>query len=259
LAKNTYDSSTAVAFWGARERDLASLDSWREVLTPYLQEADPLPILDLGAGTGTFAWALTAWFDRSVVAVEPSAPMRQIAQQRTPNPRVAYVGGQAEHLPFGGRAFGAAWLSTVIHHLPDMSRCAGELSRVLRPGSPVLIRNAFAGRLDRINLFQYFPAAKRVAMSFPTVEETVQAFGSLGFAFDALRPVPQVSASSLSEFCHRLPTLYRADTTMKALTQAEFHAGLQLVEDDIAAGNGATSVVDWLDLLVLRNSETNVA
>jgi ubiquinone/menaquinone biosynthesis C-methylase UbiE len=46
---------------------------------------------------------------------------------------VAYVGGEAERLPLRDDSCAAAWLSTVIHHVGDLSGCAQELRRVLEP------------------------------------------------------------------------------------------------------------------------------
>jgi hypothetical protein len=47
----------------------------------------------------------------------------------------------------------------VVHHIADLGVAARELRRVLRPGAPVLIRSAFAGRPEGIRLFRYFPEA----------------------------------------------------------------------------------------------------
>jgi SAM-dependent methyltransferase len=55
-------------------------------------------VLDLGAGTGTWATALADWFDISVVAVEPSAAMR--ARSACP----VMIGGDALALPPPGSA-----------------------------------------------------------------------------------------------------------------------------------------------------------
>ena len=41
--------------------------------------------------------------------------------------------GDIEHLPFADGRFDGALLSGVVHHLPDPSRCAAEVFRVLRP------------------------------------------------------------------------------------------------------------------------------
>ena len=119
----------------------------------HLAPRPGMRVLDLGAGTGTWATALASWYGIGVVAVEPSAAMR--ARSRCE----AMLGGHATALPLAPATMDGAWLSTVIHHLPDLPAAAGELRRVLRPGAPVLIRNAFPGRHHGIGLFRYWPEA----------------------------------------------------------------------------------------------------
>ena len=172
-----------------RTMPLDALEQWRAALAAYLPPASGQPVLDLGAGTGLFATALATWFEVGVVGVEPSEGMRRHARQARSHPGVAYVGGEAERLPLRDRCCGGAWLSTVIHHIGDLARCALELCRVLEPDGRVLVRSCFPGRHERITLFRFFPGARRVAETFPTVEATVEAFATAGFACQALRPV----------------------------------------------------------------------
>jgi ubiquinone/menaquinone biosynthesis C-methylase UbiE len=150
-----------------RAMPLDALEQWRAALAAYLPPASGLPVLDLGAGTGLFATALATWFEVRVVGVEPSEGMRRHARQARSHPGVAYVGGEAERLPLRDHCCGGAWLSTVIHHIGDLARCALELRRVLEPDGRVLVRSCFPGRHERITLFRFFPGARRVAETFP--------------------------------------------------------------------------------------------
>jgi hypothetical protein len=120
----------------------------------------------------------------------------------------------------------------------------------VEPDGPVLIRSSFPDRHERITLFRFFPGARRVAETFPTVEATVAAFAAAGFAFQALRPVAQVSAQSLREAVDRVRV--RADSTLRLLPDEEFAEGLAALERATAAETTPTLVVDHLDLLVLR-------
>jgi hypothetical protein len=139
-------------------------------------------------------------------------------------------------------------MSTVIHHLPDLAASAGELRRVLRPGGPVLIRSAFAGRHERISLFRFFTEAIRVLDTYPSVAEVCAAFATAGFERVALEPVPQVTAASLTAAAERLRR--DAHTPLKLITDAEYDAGLDRLL--AAAKTDSGPVVDELDLLVLR-------
>jgi len=49
-------------------------------------------------------------------------------------PGIEFVEGDIEQLPFAYESFDGVLLSGVVHHLPDPSRCAAEVFRVLRPG-----------------------------------------------------------------------------------------------------------------------------
>jgi SAM-dependent methyltransferase len=249
MARVDYDQMAA-SYDRGRLLSLEGLEGWRAALAAWLPPPSGLPVLDLGAGTGLFAAAIATWFDARVVAVEPSAGMRRQARQARSHARVAYVGGQAERLPVRDGCCGAAWLSTVIHHIGDLPRCARELRRVLRAGSPVLIRSAFPGRHQGITLFRFFPGAGRIADTFPTVEATVAAFEAAGFAFQALQSLPQVSAPSLRASVERVRL--RADSTLAPLPDHEFARGLAALERAAAAEATPTPVVEQLDLLVLR-------
>ena len=246
-----YDPQAARAYRLSRELDSSGLEGWRNSLSPHLAHLRSTAIIDLGAGTGAFARAISEWFNLRVVAVEPSEAMWRVARQRKPSPRVCYVAARAQALPFRKATFAAAWLSTVIHHITDLPECARQLRHVLRPEATVLIRSAFGDRLEDINMFRYFPEAKQIAMSFPTVQETLDAFGAGGFVLESLGSVPQVSSPSLQELRRGLPTLRLADSTLQPLSEEAFQRGLQLVELDLTGGNNGP-VVDRLDLLVLR-------
>ena len=248
MARVDYDRMAGVYDQG-RALSVGGLEGWRAALAAWLPPPTGLPVLDLGAGTGLFATAIATWFDVGVVAVEPSAGMRRQARLARAHPRVAWVGGQAERLPFRDGCCGGAWLSTVIHHLGDLPGCARELRRVLPAGSPVLIRSSFPGRHGGITVFRFFPGAGRIADTFPTVEATVAAFEAAGFAFQALQPVAQVSAPSLRAAVKR--ARLRADSTLAPLPDDEFAEGLAALERAAAAETTPTPVVDHLDLLVL--------
>ncbi len=247
MSRVDYDQMAA-RYDGARGIEADGLAGWRAAIGRHLPQRSPLRILDLGAGTGQFCFALAEWFDVGVIAVEPSAGMRQQARAKAADSRVALVGGNGERIPLRAGSCDVAWLSTVIHHIPDLASCARELKRVLVNDGIVLIRSAFPGRLDDISLFRFFPGARRIADTFPSVATTVAAFAAAGFVEHSLERVEQISAPSLSEACKRVRL--RADTTLKALSDAEFAAGLAEVERAARGDQTGAPVVDRLDLLV---------
>ena len=225
------------------------LSGWREALRPYL-EGLTMPVVDIGAGAGQFAALFPVWFDVCVIGVEPSEGMRQQAVAATRDGRARYTAGDAAHLPLGDSSCGAAWLSTVIHHVPDLAAAAVEIRRVLAPAAPVLIRSAFPGRTDRISLFQFFPEAAAVVETFPSIKQVEHDFGAAGFVIEKVESVPQVTVGSLAEFRERVAL--RADSTLRGITDDDFAAGLARLDEAIASEADAGPLVDHLDLLILR-------
>ncbi|MGV9370051.1 class I SAM-dependent methyltransferase [Micromonospora tulbaghiae] len=243
MARIAYHDADAEAFAATRHLTDDGLTAWRAAVTRHLTPRPGMRLLDLGAGTGTWARAFTTWFPGvEVIAVEPSAAMRA---------RCAFtplVAGDAGHIPLTDDSVDGAWLSTVIHHVPDLAAAAHELRRVLRPGAAVLIRSAFAGRHEAITLFDYFPEAIRVLDTYPGIADVEAAFAAAGFATAVVEQVPQVTAPSLREAAAGLRR--EAHTPLQLITDAEYAAGVQRLRE--AARTQAGPVVDALDLLVLR-------
>ena len=197
MARISYDEQTAAAFKAVREVPRDGLGEWREAVRRHLRPSPGMTLVDIGAGTGAFAAAFSDWFDLSVLAVEPSAAMRD---QIPRTPAIQVFEGDASALPLPDESADAAWLSLVIHHIPDLAVAAREIRRVLRAGAPVLIRQGFpdryepAGnlRFDRIELVRWFPETARTIETFPSVKDTCR------------RSRPQDSARTpLSRFVRR--------------------------------------------------------
>ena len=260
MARISYDEQTAAAFKAVREVPRDGLSEWREAVRRHVRPAPGMTLVDIGAGTGAFATAFSGWFGLSVLAVEPSAAMRD---QIPRTPAVQVLEGNANALPLPDQSADAAWLSLVIHHVPDLEAAAREIRRVLRPGAPVLIRQGFPDRYepsgnlepDRIELVRWFPETARAISTFPSVKETCQAFATAGFHQDALEQVRETFPASLADFLGQVDTFRRADTTMRSLTEDEFRRGKERLRQAVRHAEDAASPEtrsNWLDLLVLR-------
>jgi SAM-dependent methyltransferase len=239
MARIDYDQTTAASFKEAREIPRDGLNAWRDAISRHLNPVSGMTVVDVGAGTGSFSAALCDWFQVKVIAVEPAAAMRALIPRR---PDIEILAGHAGAIP-------------VTHHIPDLRAAAREIRRVLCPGAPVLIRNAFAGRYDRLRIVRWFPEVTRLLDTYPTVEQTRHAFAAAGFTLTALEPVPQTDVADPADFLDRLDTLRSADTLMRSLTDAEYERGRQRLGEAAAAAGDHSSDIDLttaLDLLVLR-------
>jgi SAM-dependent methyltransferase len=241
-----------MAFKAVREVPRDGLGEWREAIRRHLRPSPGMTLADIGAGTGAFAAAFSDWFGLGILAVEPSAAMRAQIPRR---PGIQVLEGHATALPLPDGSADAAWLSTVIHHIPGLEAAAREIRRVLRPGAPVLIRQAFPGRAGRIELVRWFPETARTIDTYPSVEQACQAFAAAGFRQDALEQVPQTYPASLAEFLGQADTFRHADTTMRNLTEEEFLRGkerLRRAAQHAEETPNPEPRTSWLDLLVLR-------
>ena len=249
VARINYDEQTAAAFKSVRELPREGLSEWREAVGRHLRPAQGVTLVDIGAGTGAFASAFTDWFDIDVVAVDPSAAMRA----RIPRtPSIQVLEGDAMALPLADNSADAAWLSLVIHHIPDLEAAAHEIRRVLRPGAPVLMRQGFSESLDdRIEIVRWFPETARLASTFPSLDDTRQAFAAAGFHQEACEQVRETYGGSLADFLREVDTFREADTTMRSLTEEEFLRGKERLRRAVDTGN-AEPRSNSLYLLVLH-------
>jgi ubiquinone/menaquinone biosynthesis C-methylase UbiE len=252
MARISYDERTAAAFKAVREVPRDGLSEWREAVRRHLRPSRGMTLVDIGAGTGVFAAAFSDWFDVNVLAVEPSPAMRD---QIPRTPTIQVLAGDACALPVPDESADAAWLSLVIHHIPDLEGAAREIRRVLRPGAPVLIRQGFPGRVDKVELVRWFPETARAVDTYPSVKETCTEFAIAGFHEDALEQIRETYPTGLADFLGQVDTFRDADTTMRSLTEDEFLRGKERLRRAVRhAGDAADQETrsNWLDLLVLR-------
>ena len=260
MARISYDEGMAAAFKAVREISRDGLSEWRDAVGRHLRPAPGMTLVDIGAGTGVFASAFRDWFGLRVVAVEPSAAMREHIPRK---PGIEVLAGDAGALPLADASADGAWLSLVIHHILDLEGAAREIRRVLRPGAPVLVRQAFPDRyepfgplrMDGIETFRWFPETARLAGTFPSLEATCAAFAAAGFHRETLAQVRDSNATSLADLLARVDTLRQADTTMRSLTDDEFLRGKERLRRAVRraeAGAAPEPRGNWLELLVLR-------
>ncbi len=177
--------------------------------------------------------------------------MRAEAVTKPTASNVALVAGRAEALPFGDKTFRGIWASQVVHHLPDLEACAGELRRILVAGGRLLVRGLYDDVPTRWVVSRYFPEAVAIVEErFPSVAEIRQGLTSAGFVELAHDQIDQVVADTPEAFYRR--TALRADSALALLPDPEFEAGLSRLRADIEQGSLSGPVSERLDLLVFQ-------
>ncbi len=115
-------------------------------LREHLEDLLPLRgeerVLDVGAGTGAFAFAV-APRAREVVALEIDGDLAERAKADAPS-NVEVLVGDGEHLPFEDFSFDVAATLRTIHHTHRPELLVAELTRVTKPGGTILVVDQLA-------------------------------------------------------------------------------------------------------------------
>ncbi|HWK95613.1 MAG TPA: class I SAM-dependent methyltransferase [Pseudolabrys sp.] len=88
-------------------------------------------IADLGCGSGVFTGLLHRR-GFACTGIDLSPKLIRIARET--HPGIDFQEGDIEHLPFADGSIDGVLLAGVLHHLPELSKCAAEIKRILRPG-----------------------------------------------------------------------------------------------------------------------------
>jgi ubiquinone/menaquinone biosynthesis C-methylase UbiE len=111
-------------------------------LEDWLQVEGDERALDVGAGTGAFAFAIAPRV-REVVALEIDEGMAAQARTDAP-PNVEVVVGDGEHLPFEDFSFDLSATLRTLHHTKRPELLVAELVRVTKPGGTILVVDQLA-------------------------------------------------------------------------------------------------------------------
>ena len=93
-------------------------------------------IADLGCGSGVFTDQLHR-LGYEAVGLDISSKLVALGKNRYSG--MQFLQGDVEFLPFSSGSLDGVLLSGLLHHLPDPSRCAAEVFRVLKPGGTAFV------------------------------------------------------------------------------------------------------------------------
>jgi ubiquinone/menaquinone biosynthesis C-methylase UbiE len=146
-----------------------SLQDEEQVMGELLDLRSGEVVLDIACGPGNSTRRLVADVgdDGLVMGLDAAAPMLARAVTDTNAPNVAYVRGDAEHLPFGDATFDAVSCFAALYLVDDPDAVLAEMARVLRPG----------GRLAILTSVHRGPAPLRFAFGLSSLASGVRIFG----------------------------------------------------------------------------------
>jgi len=101
----------------------------RDAVLEAVAEARPGNVLEVGCGWGALAARIRDDVTESVVAVDISPRMVELARERRIDAQV----GDVCALPFADASFDCVTANWMLYHAPDIELALSELARVLRP------------------------------------------------------------------------------------------------------------------------------
>ncbi len=110
---------------------------WRRVVARAARPSGRT-FLDVAAGPGNVAQQLLAHGARHVTALDLSFNMLAEGARRG-LPDVAWVNGDAQHLPIADAAVDGVTISFGLRNIPDPERALAEFARVTRPGGTLVV------------------------------------------------------------------------------------------------------------------------
>ena len=126
----TYDRYARLLSFGQDPR-------WRQFMVSRVP-ATATRILDVATGTAAVAIELVrAAPGRTVVGIDQSPEMLEVARERSRGLPIELVQGRAESLPFGDGEFDALTFTYLLRYVDDPLAAMRELVRVVRPGGTI--------------------------------------------------------------------------------------------------------------------------
>jgi demethylmenaquinone methyltransferase/2-methoxy-6-polyprenyl-1,4-benzoquinol methylase len=114
---------------------------WRRAMVDRIVPARPRRLLDVATGTAGVALRLTEQTDAFVTGLDLTEAMLRRGQANVAasaaDGRVELLAGRAEELPFPDAAFDAVTFTYLLRYVADPAATLRELTRVLKPGSPM--------------------------------------------------------------------------------------------------------------------------
>ncbi len=125
----TYDRYARLLSFGQDGR-------WRSFLVERTAAGPGDTVLDVATGTGTVATELARRKGCSVIGLDQSVEMLEVARERVP-PDVELVHGDADQLPFEDGSVDALTFTYLLRYVDDPAATLTELARVVRPGGTI--------------------------------------------------------------------------------------------------------------------------
>jgi len=212
-----------------REGDLALIQRLIRALPSHPDTC----VLDIGCGTGNHTDLLQKLTGVQVYGIEPSEGMLEKARRK--NPEITFKIGQADQIPFDDNFFDFAYMTDVVHHVPDIKVMFTEIWRVLNEGGKGCIVTQSHKQIEERPIAQYFPGTTRVDKErYPDIPELIEAATTRGFTeaeSEILPEKPIELGESYLELVRK-----KGYSMLHLISDEEYQAGLRKLEQAMRVG-----------------------
>jgi len=139
-------------------------------------------VLDVACGPGNFTrdFARVVGPDGLAAGIDASSTMLARAVRDTPDDDVAYVRGDAVHLPFRDASFDGVCCFAALHLFADPFEALGHMARVLTPGGRIAIFTSCRTRTAPLRTLDS-RVGRQSGMRMFERDEVTEALARLGF------------------------------------------------------------------------------
>ncbi len=214
-------------------------------------------ILDFGCGTGNYLNSLQMALACRCCGVEPSEGMKAIAERKNKSLDIRL--GDHNDVPFDEGIFDFAFMTNVIHHVPDLFSMFSELRRVLKPDGLVCVVTESHEQINNRFYNRYFPSlASNEKQRYPHIRRIVEAAIQIGVTHVDTEVLLTSSPAIVTEsFVRNVEE--RNYSMFRLLDSREFAEGLKKVRADIGKSFELASAGETLIWFTKKTAEkTNV-
>ena len=211
-----------------------------KTLLDILKAAEISTIADIGAGTGSYAYAL-ANHDYNVIAIEPSETMRS---QAISHPNIEWINAYAESLPLSHRSVDAAIIILAMHHFKNYRQALKEAYRITNNGS-IIIFTYDPRMISDFWLTVYFPSLiTDVKATFVPIDRLVSDLENITSQAINVTPflIPNDLVDSFAAVGWSKPELYldsnirQGISSFSKIKSLELNDGLSRLKKDLDSG-----------------------
>jgi len=132
-----------------------------ELVFQAVAEVAPARVLEVGCGPGELAERIQRELGASVVAIDISPRMVELARARGVDARM----GDAQSLPFGDGKFDCVVAAWMLYHVPSVERALAECARVLSLGGRFVAVTNYLDHLQELRALGDEPRTFETAFS----------------------------------------------------------------------------------------------